>query len=271
MPTLAHSLVTAPGASPSRWLLVLHGLLGRGGNWRTLVRALVDAHPDWGAVLVDLRMHGDSQGFTAPHTVEAAALDLQALLPMLPGPVDGVLGHSLGGKVALAFLARHRRLSHAIVLDANPGPRPEGRGSETSAAVLGLLQGLPSTFPSREAFVSAVVAKGQTTGLAQWLAMNLVRTDAGFRFGLVLPAMEALLADVLRLDDWAILEAPPAGVQVDIILGGRSRVVEGEDLARLEALAARGLLRLTILPEAGHWVQVDDFQGTLRAVGKALQ
>jgi esterase len=271
MPTLSHTLVTAEGAPPTRWALVLHGLLGRGSNWRTLTRALVDALPAWGCVLVDLRMHGDSQGFAAPHSVEAAASDLEGLGETLPGRLDAVLGHSLGGKVALAFLARHRGLTNAILLDTNPGPRPEGRGSETSQAVLQALRGLHPLWPTREAFVGALEALGQPTSLSRWLAMNLVRTEAGFRFGLELPAMESLLQDVLRRDDWGVLESPPEGVRVDVILGGRSRTVEGADRVRLEQLASRGKLRLTVLPEAGHWVQVDDLQGTLRAVSEALR
>jgi esterase len=271
LPTLSHSQLTAPGASPSRWVLVLHGLLGRGSNWRALTRALVDAKPGWGGVLVDLRMHGDSQGFLAPHNVEAAALDLDGVARTLPGPVAAVLGHSLGGKVALAYAAQREGLSHAILLDTNPGPRLEGRGSETSRGVLLALRGLTGPWPTREAFVAELEAHGQPAAMARWLAMSLVRREGHFRFGLELEAMEALLLDVLRRDDWALLESPPAGLTVDVILGGRSSTVEGTDRARLESLAAQGRLRLTVLPEAGHWVQVDDPAGTLRAVSMALQ
>jgi esterase len=271
MPTLSHSQVTAQGASPSRWMLVLHGLLGRGSNWRTLTRALVDARPEWGGVLVDLRMHGDSQGFAAPHSVEAAALDLEGVASSLPGPVAAVLGHSLGGKVALAYLAHRKNLSHAILLETNPGPRKEGRGSETTQAVLLSLRDLHGPWATREAFVDELQARGQSASMARWLAMSLVRTEGGFRFGLALDAMEALLQDVLRRDDWAVLESPPAGLTLDVILGGRSSTVEGADRERLERLAAQGRLRLTVLKEAGHWVQVDDPAGTLRAVSEALR
>jgi esterase len=270
MPTLSYSQLTAQGAAPSRWVLVLHGLLGRGSNWRTLVRALVDARPEWGGALVDLRMHGDSQGFLAPHSVQAAAADLDGVARTLPGPVAAVLGHSLGGKVALAYVAQRATLSHAILLDTNPGPRKEGRGSETTQAVLLSLRRLHGPWPTREAFVAELQAHGQPAPMARWLAMSLLRTEGGFRFGLELEAMEALLRDVLRRDDWAVLETPPAGLTLDVILGGRSSTVEGADRARLERLAAQGKLRLTVLEGAGHWVQVDDLAGTLKAVVEAL-
>jgi esterase len=271
MPTLFHNQVTATPGHPSRWLLVLHGLLGRGSNWRTFTRALVQAHPAWGGALVDLRMHGESPGFSAPHTVEAAARDLDAVAAALPGPVQGVLGHSLGGKVAMAWAARRKGLRHAFLLDTNPGPRPAGRGSETTAEVLALLRRLPAVWPSREAFVAAVQAVGQPSSMARWLAMNLTRTEGGFVLGLELDAMDALLKDVLHRDDWPLLESPPEGLRFDVVLGGRSTTVQGEDLKRLQHLAAQGKLGLTVLPTAGHWVQVDDAAGTLKAVSEALR
>ena len=51
---LSHALVTAPGQTPDRWMLFLHGILGSGANWRTVARKIVAARPQWGAVLVDL-------------------------------------------------------------------------------------------------------------------------------------------------------------------------------------------------------------------------
>src|SRR4051812_24710793 len=61
-PILAHTRVAAPGRTPERWLLVLHGIYGAGRNWGSIARRLVEARPEWGAVLVDLRMHGQSRG-----------------------------------------------------------------------------------------------------------------------------------------------------------------------------------------------------------------
>jgi len=71
-------------------------------------------------------------------------------------------------------------------------------------------------------------------------------------------------------DDAGLLESPPEGLHLHFILGGRSTTVQGEALTRLERLAAAGHLSLSVLPEAGHWVQVDDPEGTLRAVVEAL-
>src|SRR4051812_16958788 len=99
MPLLGHTLIAQDPGEAQGWVLFLHGLLGQGGNWRSFARRLNDALPRWGAVLVDLRMHGASQGFLPPHDVFSAARDLAELEAALPGPVHAVLGHSFGGKV----------------------------------------------------------------------------------------------------------------------------------------------------------------------------
>jgi pimeloyl-ACP methyl ester carboxylesterase len=270
MPTLAHTRVTAAGGQPTRWVVVLHGLLGRGSNWRSFARRLVTAAPAWGGVLVDLRLHGESQGFPGPHTVEAAAGDLDAVAEGLPGPVEAVVGHSLGGKVAMAWAARRQGLGPVAVLDASPSPRLQGRGSESTQEVLAVLRRLPPVVASREAFVERVVAAGQSPPIAQWLAMNLKTVEGGMSLAVDLEGMEALLRDVFRRDDWAVVESPPPGVRFDFVLGGRSMTVDAEARARLERLAAAGRIGLTVLPDAGHWVHVDDPEGTLQAVSRAL-
>ena len=142
------TLVTAKDATPSAWILFLHGILGRGANWTTIARRLTADRPTWGAALVDLRMHGASQSMSPPHTIDAAAADLDEIV--LPGPVRGVVGHSFGGKVALAYLLRHPdTLSHVWLVDSNPGACREARGSEATVAIVDLLLTFPPLFSSR--------------------------------------------------------------------------------------------------------------------------
>src|SRR5690554_6050371 len=104
---LNHSKVTADGADPHKWLLVLHGIYGSGRNWGTIARRLVEERPEWGVALVDLRMHGMSQGFEGPHTLKATADDVDAMVAETGLNAQAVLGHSFGGKVALVYAQRH--------------------------------------------------------------------------------------------------------------------------------------------------------------------
>lgn len=265
-----HALVTAPGAAPSAWMLVLHGILGSGANWRTFARRVVEARPGWGLVLVDLRGHGQSQDPPPPHTLAAAAEDLVRLAARLGLDVRGVMGHSFGGKVALAYLAQ-RRVERAFVLDSDPGARPEGHRDPTSSRVLELLSTIPQPIPSREAFLEQAQAHGLSRAVAEWLAMNVRRADDGFRLRLDLKVLRALLDDYFAQDLWPMVEDPGRAGQLRVVLGGRSTSVPEDTQARLRALEARdSRLSVRVLREAGHWVHVDDPDGLLAAVIELL-
>jgi pimeloyl-ACP methyl ester carboxylesterase len=269
---LAHALVAAPGATPDRWMLFLHGILGSGANWRTIARRIVAARPQWGAVLVDLRLHGASKAIAPPHTLEAAARDLVALEPLVPGPIRAVLGHSFGGKVGLAWAeanAARLQLSHLFLIDSNPGMRPDARGSESTMRVFAMLESLPAIFPSRPAFVAEVQARGFDAGIAQWLAMNVEQAEGGYRFALDLPQLRALLEDYFTHDYWRVIEHPPC--RVVIVNGGASNNYTPEDTERARAIAAVDpQVELHVVPGAGHWVHAEAPDALVQIVSDAL-
>ena len=273
---LAHSVVTAASATalagstppqPTRWMLFLHGILGSGANWRTFAKQIVAAMPDWGAVLVDLRLHGESQeGFAPPHTLAAAARDVQELIAQLErnnGPanarVRAVLGHSFGGKVALE-LARQRNadLDELFVIDSTPGARPDRRGSESTQHIVDLLTHLPTEFSDRGAFTSWIEERGVSRPTAMWLAMNVrpVPNSTRFVFRVDIASIRGLLDDYFRVDLWALLEHPPAAspMRTHLIVGGRSGVVDEADRAHVERCPTT---TLDVIDEADHWVHVD--------------
>jgi esterase len=250
---LNHALVTATeGAEPQKWMLFLHGILGSGANWRTVAKRFIASKPEWGAVLVDLRKHGASQDFAGPHTVVAAAKDLERL----SYNVQGVVGHSFGGKVALEY-ARTRRLEELFLIDSNPGPRPDARGSEGTVRVLEMLEALPPTFGSRPAFIAHIQSQGHDAAVAQWLAMNLERDGDVLRFGLDMKAIRALLEDYFARDLWSVLEAE-SDTRFTVILGGKSNVFDASDKERLAAIAANHAnVKMHVIARAGHWVHAD--------------
>ena len=100
-------------------LIILHGLLGSADNWRSMSRRL-GAH--YKVFAVDLRNHGRS-----PHSeifdYDVMVADLRefveqhALLPIM------LLGHSLGGKVAMQFALDHSdRVDKLVIVDIAPKP-----------------------------------------------------------------------------------------------------------------------------------------------------
>jgi len=267
-----HAVVTAPGATPSRCMLVLHGIFGSGGNFRTFARALAAACPSWAFVLVDLRAHGLSTELAPPHTLAAAADDLVRLGPALTLPVRGVMGHSFGGKVALAYADRRRgELDQLWVLDSTPSARLAGMENVGAAKVLAMLESFPAALPSRERFLELVTSHGVSRAEADWLAMNVRRDGDVFRFRLDLAAIRALLVDYFVEDLWRVVEQPDGRRRAGFVIGGRSNTVSPDDRARLAAIAAKDpSLAVHILPNADHWVHVDDPEGLLRILASAL-
>jgi pimeloyl-ACP methyl ester carboxylesterase len=267
MPLLTHEFVVDDdAAAPDRWMLILHGILGRRANWRTFARRWVQARLGWGAVLVDLRDHGESQDLDGPRTIAAAAADLVELSnAIIAGTVAGVIGHSFGGKVAIAAAAQLRAAGRPLeelwVIDAPPGPRTQPR-DRTTERTFELLAALPERFTSRSQFIDAVMAGGIAKGVAQWLATNLVDdadTDGpSWRFGLNLDRLRQLLDDFAAVDLWPQLEAEAAaGTHVALVFGGRSEAVYGAELEHAQALANAGVIALEVIANAGHWVHVD--------------
>jgi len=145
---LAHSLVEPKGAPAGRYMLFLHGILGTRANWRGIARRFVKARPNWGAVLVDLREHGDSLGEAEPHTLVAAAVDVKALTDALSLPIGGALGHSFGGKVVLEWLRSREGIStEAWIVDSSPSASPVDRDTTATAEVLRILERISFTLP----------------------------------------------------------------------------------------------------------------------------
>ena len=259
MRPIAHTIVSAEDSEPKQFMVFAHGILGTKANWRTVARRFVQARPDWGAVLVDLREHGDSRSYSPPHTVRACADDLVELQKHLDLPIKAMLGHSFGGKVALQWAALNREASQIWVVDASPGQRNVLRETSGVLEVLHTLQGMPTDFDGTNAFIEAVVAASHPERTARWLAMNLNKTAPGKRsMDLDLYAIESLLNDYATVELWNVFAEVSDATRIDLVVGGKSNVVSTKDKLRLSELEQMhpGLTVHTIA-KAGHWVHAD--------------
>jgi pimeloyl-ACP methyl ester carboxylesterase len=108
------------GSAPT--LLCLHGLTDSGQAWP---EAVAHWSGSYTLIAVDQRGHGGSPRFTseqlAAHPGDVMVDDVIAILEQLDGP-PVVVGHSLGGAVALAAGVRRPELVRALVLE-DPAPR----------------------------------------------------------------------------------------------------------------------------------------------------
>ncbi len=250
---LHHERIARSDVAPERWLLMTHGMFGAGSNWRGIARKVNERRPEWGIVLVDLRLHGRSEDGEPPHTIAAAADDIRALAAEL-GSVEAIAGHSLGGKVMLAARALVS-VGQTWLLDSSPSQRIGAHAEDNSVVrVLGDLESLPRTWAKRDQLVAALIEKGHDTMLAQWLAMSAMPDAQGtltLRFEL--PALRALLADYFAVDLWDSLDHPDGG-GVELVIADRSPTFSDDDKLRLARAPSH--VRAHHL-DAGHWLHIE--------------
>jgi esterase len=250
---------------------MLHGIYGRGRNWQAIAKALAVQRPDWGSLLIDLRLHGQSLGdaFTPPHTLARTAEDVQITLTEGQTPLAGVLGHSFGGKVALA-LAKPLAdtLAQIWVIDSTPDVRaPAGSAWE----LLQHVRSLPSTFATRAEAITGLEARGWDTGVATWMATNLRYIDGQFRWTLDFDAMDALLHSFFTTGLWHVVEQPPGKVEIHFVKAEKSHTLTDDACSRIARAekTTNGRVRLHRLP-GGHWLNADNPEGIIALLADHL-
>lgn len=248
--SLSASRVGADTAT--RHLVMLHGIYGRGRNWLGVARSLIAARPEYACWLVDLPHHGASGPGVHGDTVTGLAADVDDWLHASGVVPTAVLGHSFGGKVALALAARRQDQPLLVwVIDSTPEVKaPSGSAHD----MLQVIRQLPARFPEREAVQTALQEAGYTLGVAQWMSTNLVRDDDGFRWQLDFHAMARLLANFFETDLWDVVERPAPGHQLHVLKASASNVISPPAVRRLESAGPDVHLHHR---DGGHWIHAE--------------
>ena len=255
-PALAATRI-ATDDNARRALVMLHGIYGRGRNWQTIARGVVAARPEYACWLLDLPYHGESPGGRHGDTVTGLAHDVRDWMRDAAVSPDAILGHSYGGKVALAVAGALRdRALQVWVIDSTPETR-EPSGS--AWGMLGVIGGLPARFGSRDEAIQAIVDAGYPLGVAQWMATNLARDEqGGLAWRLDFDAMERLLRDFFNTDLWHVLESPAPRHDIHVLKASESSAISDSAVKRLEALAGDGVQLHH--RQGGHWIHAESPQ-----------
>lgn len=235
-------------------VILLHGLFGAGDNLGVLARQLAATRR---VVQVDLRNHGQS-----PHTgfmdLSVMAADVSALLRSLEIACCDIVGHSLGGKVAMQLALNDADSVRRLVV-ADIAPVVYGRGHDQVFAALAAVD-LAAVQSRRdaEAMMTPYLAE---PALRQFLLKSLYRdtaagnsdvaadneAEARYQWRFNLAALQANY-DALRA---APTGAPFTGPAL-FIKGELSNYITAEQEPILRALFPA--YRLHTIPGAGHWV-----------------
>jgi esterase len=240
-----------------RGTVLLHGFLGSGKNLRALAQRWPAQQPDRRILVPDLPGHGASPPLLPQDDPAAVARDVLAAASAagLPGPL-ALVGHSMGGRVALAAAAlAPDRLSEVVLLDIAPGPIDPGLTG--SGRVLEILRGAPEAAPDRRTMRELLLGRGLSPPTTDWLLMNLESENGSYRWRFDREALAAFHDRFNRQDLWPIVESRPLPIRA--IRGGRSRHVTDADAARLQAAGCR----VDTIAEAGHDLHVEALDSLL--------
>jgi pimeloyl-ACP methyl ester carboxylesterase len=98
-------------------LLIIHGFLGMGDNWKTIAKKLAN---DYEVHIPDMRNHGKSP-HSSDFTYEIMVEDIKEYLDTHQLQKVNLIGHSMGGKIAMQFASNHPgRVKKLIVVDIAP-------------------------------------------------------------------------------------------------------------------------------------------------------
>ncbi|MFK7847420.1 MAG: alpha/beta fold hydrolase [Rhodothermales bacterium] len=227
-------------------LIILHGLLGASGNWHTLSRNVFAE--EYNVFTLDLRNHGRS-----PH---ADAFDYGVMVEDVRQFIEDneletahVLGHSMGGKVAMWLALKYPALvSKLIVADMAPRAYPPHH-----MHILNALKNLDlPVYSSRGAIEEALAVDIKETGVRQFLLKNLSASGSGtytWKMNLL-----AIYNNYRRINEGIDADLSYAGPAL-FVKGGRSNYITEKDTPQIQSLFPQATIEE--IPNIGHWVHAE--------------
>jgi pimeloyl-ACP methyl ester carboxylesterase len=225
--------------------VILHGLFGISDNWQTLAKYFSQKYHVY---LLDLRNHGRS-----PHSevfdYNGMTDDLLEFMTdqHIQNPV--VMGHSMGGKVAMNFALKYPEQVHKlIVVDIAPRPYPVHHQD----IITGLNAVDITTMTSRSEAEAALLPYIPEAETRLFLLKNLYRKeDNSFGWRMNLSAIERNIEEVGSETTSNVPFINPTL----FIKGGKSRYIQKKDVPSIQLLFPQA--KIETIEEAGHWVHAE--------------
>ena len=238
-------------------LLLIHGMAGSFENWREVIEPLGHQHK---VIAPDLPGHGNSDSWGGDYSLGALAAGLRDLLVALGHERATLVGHSLGGGIAMQFAYQFPEMTERLVLVSSGGLGPEVSPLLRAAAL-----------PGADLFIAATAAPGRAA--SSWIEQRLnalgLKPNAGAteiargygslsdsrRRSAFLSTIKAVVGvqgqTVQAADKLYLAESMP----VLIIWGERDRMIPASHGRRAHALIANS--RIEIFDSVGHMPQLE--------------
>lgn len=240
-------------------IIILHGLFGSSDNWLTIGKALADHHKIY---LIDQRNHGQSF-HSDEFNYQAMAADLKDFITTHHIEKPFIIGHSMGGKVAMNFAVKHPDLYDRIVV-VDIAPRAYSVHHDN------ILEGLASlnldTIQSRKEADEQLSNYVKEKGVRQFLLKNLTRSDDGkYAWKLNLPAIKKNIENIGKgLEGQWASDKPTL-----FIRGENSDYIKNEDSIVIESFFPN--FEIKTIKNAGHWVHAEQPEAFLDVLNRFLK
>ncbi len=228
-------------------LIIIHGFLGMSDNWKSF--GALYAAEGFQVHIIDLRNHGKSF-HSDEFNYTAMANDVLEYCQHYNLSTISIIGHSMGGKVAMLFATTYPDLVEKLVI-ADIGPKYYAPHHQDILAGLNAVDF--STKPDRAEVEEIVYPFIPDFGTRQFLMKNLFWVEPGqlaFRFNLpVFNAKIEIIGDALP-------EGNHFNQPTLFIRGGNSRYILDTDLPEIKNHFPE--FELATIPNVGHWLHAEN-------------
>ncbi|MEL6207033.1 MAG: alpha/beta fold hydrolase [Pseudomonadota bacterium] len=240
------------GPAEGRPLLIAHGLFGSARNWGVIAKRLSDTRR---VLAVDMRNHGASP-WQDTHSYTDLARDLAEVITA-HGGVAEVVGHSMGGKAAMALaLLEPQAVGRLVVADIAPVAY-----DHTQMPYLVAMRDMDlGNLDSRSAADARLAAQVEEAGIRAFLLQSLDLRSAPPRWRLNLSVLEREMDKILG---WPEVEGRFDGPTL-FLSGGASDYVLPAHRPTIKALFPAS--RFAKIPGAGHWLHAEKPQEFVASV-----
>ncbi|MCG6201958.1 alpha/beta fold hydrolase [Psychromonas antarctica] len=225
-------------------IFIIHGLFGSLSNLAGVASALQQSHR---IISIDLRNHGNS-----PHSPTMSyhemANDVFELADNLNINSFSILGHSMGGKVAMACaLQQPERIHKIAIADIAPVPYPD-QHSDVFAGLQALAK-LPIT--SRKSADLILAQYLHTLEVRQFLLKSLQKKGDTYQLQFNLPS---LIANYESIRGWPTMPNT-FNKETLFIKGNNSNYIIVDNQSAILHLFPKA--KIKVIKNAGHWLHVE--------------
>ncbi len=249
--------------------IIVHGLYGASDNWLSIGKKLGKTHTVY---MLDQRNHGLSPHHDE-HSFKCMKQDLAEFMDQHKIEKAVLLGHSMGGKVAMSFAADYpEKIERLIVADI--APKDYLLLNENSQYYLHrniLLAMIDIDFTqmeSREDILYYLAEKIDDTRITQFLLKNVAKDKSSklFKWRLNPEALYNYLDEIVGgvNKNWFSDLKPITNYPVKFIKGANSNYIQEGDFALIKEIYPDA--NIVTIPDAGHWLHAEQPKLFLKAI-----